>query len=148
MLRASGSQTPEILLGEHTVAGLPSAAANNHRIAWVTDRLGGAGFMFSDGSTWRMPNRRTEVYIGTTNGGGDFVVAYGAEYPTVPSVQPQTHPPADAITRVRVSASSTAGFTVRTERNETVSVLGIDVLSLGTAAVASVPVRVLVTEST
>lgn len=148
MLRAAGaSQALEILTGQWTLATLPSAAANQNRIAWVTDRPGGAGLMFSDGSTWRMPLRRVETYTGTTNGSGDFSGVYSPEFATIPNVQPVTYPTADAITRVRVSVSTTAGFTVRTERNATVNLLGIDILSLGTAAVASVPVRVLVTES-
>lgn len=149
MLRAaSASQALEILSGDYAVASLPAASQNNHRLAWVTDRPGGAGFMFSDGSTWRMPIRRVETYSGTTNGSGDFSGVYSPEFPTVPNVQPVTYPTADSITRVRVSASTTAGFTVRTERNATVNLLGVDILSIGTTAVASVPVRVLVTETT
>lgn len=95
-----------------------------------------------------MPLRRVETYSGVTNGSGDYAAVYSPEFPTVPNVQPVTYPNADAITRVRVTASTTAGFTVRTERNNTVNLLGVDILGLGTAAVASVPVRVLVTETT
>lgn len=148
MMRAANGPGLEILPGTWAMAALPAAAQNDHKIAWVTDRPGGAGLMFCDGSAWRMPLRRVECFNGVTNGSGDFSGTFSPEYSVTPNVQPVTYPSADSITRVRVSAASTAGFTVRTERNSTVNVLGIDVLSLGTAAVASVPVRVLVTEST
>lgn len=148
MMRAAGGPGLEILPGTWLTAALPTAAQNDHKIAWVTDRPGGAGLMFCDGAAWRMPLRRVESFSGVTNGSGDFSGTFTPEYPTVPNVQPVTYPGADSITRVRVSAASTAGFTVRTERNSTVNLLGVDILSLGTAAVASVPVRVLVTEST
>lgn len=149
MLRASGGVAPlEILAGDWAFATLPDASENSHKLAWVTDRPGCAGFMFSDGTNWRMPQRRIETYGGTTNGSGDFAGVYAPEFQTVPNVQPVTYPAADGTTRVRVSASSTAGFTVRTERNATVNLLGVDILGLATSAVASVPVRVLVTETT
>jgi hypothetical protein len=146
MLRSSGD-SPDVLPGTYTLGTIPVASANYHKIAWVTDRPGGPGFMMSDGSAWVIPNKRIESYSGTTNGSGDFTVVYSPAFSSAPNVQPVTYPPADGITRVRVTSADASGFTVRTERNASVTILSIDVLSIGVSGVSGVPVRVLVTES-
>jgi len=146
MLRSAGD-SPDVLPGNYTQGSLPIASGSYHKIAWVTDRPGGAGFMMSDGSSWLIPNKRIESYSGTTNGSGDYTVVYSPAFSVTPNVQPVTYPPADGVTRVRVTASDANGFTVRTERNASVTILSIDVLSIGVSGVSGVPVRVLVTES-
>lgn len=91
--------------------------------------------------------KRIEAYNGTTDANGDYTVVFAKAYPAIPHVNPTTYPSADAVTRIRVTAVSTTGFTVHTEKNASVNLLGIDILGIGTALVASVPVRVLVVES-
>lgn len=146
MMRSGGSGF-DVLPGSFTVATLPFAAANYHKLAWTTDRPGGPGFMVSDGNTWDETTKRIESFPGTTNGSGDFTVVFSPAYDATPNIQPVTFPAADSTTRVRVTVASATGFTVRTERNNTLTVLGLDVLGLGVSAVPSVPVRVLVVES-
>lgn len=91
--------------------------------------------------------KRWETYSGTTDASGNYSAVFASAFSAVPHVNPVTYPAADSTTRVRVTAVSTTGFTVKTEKNSGVSVLGLDVLGLGTVNVASVPVRVLVVES-
>lgn len=87
-----------------------------------------------------------EAYTGVTNATGDFYVVFAVPF-IAPDVMPVCYPPADATTRVRVTAVSQNGFTVKTERNSGVNVLGIDVLLLAASNVPSIPVRVIVVES-
>lgn len=143
----AGSSVPEIIPGAFTMAATPSASINYHRMCWVTDRPGGAGLMLSDGSNWLTVDKRSDCYAGTTNGSGQFSKVYDTPFQSIPHVNPVCDVGADSTTRVRLIASSTAGFTVQTEKNSGLQVLGIDVLGLATAAVPTVPVRVFVTES-
>ncbi len=130
--------------GEFLQSALPSAAANRERMAWVTD-CPGFGVMMSDGLTWNLlSGKRTETYTGTTDASGNYTVVFSPAYLATPHINPVTYPSADSTTRVRVTAASATGFTVKTERNPSIDVLGIAVLQVGTANVISVPVRVLV----
>jgi hypothetical protein len=146
MLRGSGGQSA-VLPGNYTTAAMPSAGINYHALVWVTDRPGGAGFMLSDGSGWVSTDKRVETYSGTTDASGNFSVAYVPAFAITPNVQPVAYPPADSTTRTRVTSTDQNGFTIKTERNATVTILAIDVLSIGTANVPGVPVRVMVVEN-
>jgi monoamine oxidase len=90
--------------------------------------------------------KRIEVYNGTTNASGDYTVVFTTPFASTPHINPCTLPPANSTTRVRVTAVSTTGFTVKTETNGGLSVLGLSVLGLATTNVASVPVGVLIRE--
>lgn len=136
----------QFLSGEYSRATLPSASANKERLAWVTD-CPNLGVMWSDGTNWNTLSKRVETYSGTTNASGDYSVVFTTPYAATPHVNPVCYPDADSTTRVRVTAASNTGFTVKTEKNNTVTVLSLDVLALGTANVPSTPVRVLVVES-
>ncbi len=143
----STSFTPSnFLIGDWTQASLPPANQHPNMAAWVTD-CPGFSVMISDGATWRTIGKRTETYSGTTDGSGNYSVTFTTPYDTIPHINPVTYPSADAVTRVRVTSASENGFTVKTEKNNAVSILAIDVLAIGTANVPSVPVRVLVIES-
>lgn len=146
MLRAAGGQS-SVLSGNYTVAGLPTAGVNYHVLAWVTDKPGGAGFMVSDGSGWVNTDKRVDTYSGTTDGSGNFSATFTTPFLATPNIQPVTYPAADSTTRVRVTSVDQNGFSVKTEKNGTLNILGLDVLALGTANVPSVQVRVLVVES-
>ena len=91
--------------------------------------------------------KRMETYNGVTDGSGDYSVTFAKPFPSVPHINPVCYPPADSTTRVRVTAASTTGFTVKTEKNSGVTVLSVDVLALSTANMAGIPVRVVVVES-
>lgn len=129
-----------------TASAIPSAAASNDgKLAYVSDTK---QLMLSNGTSWvAVTTKRVETYNGTTNASGDYTVTFATQYGTTPHVNPVCYPPADSTTRVRVTAVSTTGFTVKTERNPSVDVLGIAVLQVGTANVTGVPVRVVVVES-
>jgi hypothetical protein len=140
------SQPLIIIPGQFMFATLPPAIDNKLYLAYATD-INGGSYCVSDGIVWRpVDMKRIEAYSGTTDASGNFSVTYLVPYNTIPYVGPSTYPNADATTRVRVTASSTTGFTVHTEKNSTVTILTIDVLSPGVIAVGSVPVRVLVIE--
>lgn len=145
-MRAASNLPAPFIPGAWTVPTLPTAsAANLDLMAWCTDVN---GYMVSDGAQWRQINcKRFECFNGSTDASGNYSVSYVTPYAAIPNVQPVTYPPASATTRVRVTASTVNGFTVKTETNAGVTVLGIDVLSLATANVAGVPVRILVVES-
>jgi len=139
--------TPSAFLpGEWTRATLPAAANHENMGAWVTD-CPGFSVMISDGTIWRTIGKRTETYSGTTDASGNYAVTFATPYSATPHISPVTFPAADATTRVRVTAAAPTGFTVKTEKNNAVTVLAIDVLAIGTANVPSIPVRVLVVES-
>lgn len=87
---------------------------------------------------------REEIYTLVTDGAGNMAQAHTPPFKSIISVQPVCLPPADSTTRVRVTASDLNGFTIKTERNAGVNVLGIDVLTLGTSNVPGVSVTVLV----
>lgn len=86
--------------------------------------------------------RKTETFSGTTNGSGTYSVTYATAYASTPDVQPQIQSAsATDTTSIRITASSTTGFTVLV-RNRT------DVIGLlpSFANVSSASVSVLVTE--
>lgn len=134
--------------GPFLFANLPPANQTQQLLAYVSDVQGGC-YMSSNGVEWRpIINRRVELYAGVTNGSGDFVVTYATPFQAEPHVNPVTYPPADADTRVRLTASSINGFTVRTEKNVGLTVLGLTLLGFGTNAVSAVPVRIAVVSPT
>jgi len=133
--------------GSFTFATLPSAAANRNKLAWTSDMGATGTYCVSDGTMWEPVDlKRIETYNGVTNASGDYTVVFPVPYAVAPHINPQTSPSADSITRVRVTARSTTGFTVKTEKNATVNLLGVDILGIGTANVPSVPVQVVVVE--
>lgn len=89
--------------------------------------------------------KRTEMYSGSTDIAGDFAVVFAQPYSSAPGVFPVATS-SDSMLRLRVVSATASGFTVRAEKNATVTVLTIDVLSLGIVPQAGVPVRVFVTE--
>lgn len=144
MTETSVARTYPFIDGPFLFANLPPAAQSQSLLAYVSDVQGGT-YMSSNGVEWRpVINRRVELYAGTTNGSGDYTVTYPTPFTVEPHVNATTYPPADADTRVRLTASSVNGFTVRTEKNVGLSVLSLTVLGFGTAPVAGVPVRVAV----
>lgn len=133
-------------LGIFTLATLPDEAGNTAKTAYVTDGTG--SLMVCDGVIWKaVPTKRVETYTGITDLNGNFTVVFAVPFVAIPHVNPVTYPSADADTRVRNIAVSSTGFTVRSEKNVGLTVLGLTVLGFGTAPVAGVPVRVVVVES-
>lgn len=143
---ATANVPSNFLPGEWLITELPDASLNKDKVAIVID---GPGFTvrMSDGAAWKALGKRTETYNGTTDASGNYSITYATGFAAVPHVNPVCYPAADSVTRVRVIVSSMTGFTVKTEKNATVNLLGIDILGIGTANVISVPVRVLVIES-
>lgn len=88
--------------------------------------------------------RRVETFLGTTNGSGNYTVVYGTAFPTTPDVQPALQAGTVSQT-VRITASSTTGFTVQVTQRNSVNILGSDVLLATTSVVSGASVSVLVT---
>jgi hypothetical protein len=136
-----------ILDGSFTYAGLPPASENAQHLAWVSDVMGGC-YMASNGTTWEaIINRRVELYAGVTDASGNYTVTYAKPFPVGSQIQPVGYPPIDADTRVRVISESTTGFTIRSEKNVGLVVLGITLLGFGTNPVPGVQVRVIAVSS-
>lgn len=135
--------------GTWTMASLPTAAPFiAGRMAYVTDRPGGAGFMEClNGVAWVPCRKRMEVYSGTTNGSGNYTVTYSTPFASTPDLNPKLLPGADTETNFRITSESATGFTINTYRRSSLTVLGINLLSFATAAAAGVSVRVLVVEA-
>lgn len=91
--------------------------------------------------------KRAESYNGTTDVNGDFIVVFSTPFASAPRVFPAVTSTADAMTRVRATSISATGFTVHAEKNATVTVLSLDVVSLNMANVAGVAVSVMVMEA-
>lgn len=136
---------PLALPGEYTVATMPAAASYYGKMAWVTDRPGGAGPMISDGAVWRFlaSGKRPEVFTGTTNGSGLFSGTFSAAYASVPAMSLERAPTADPAVVLRLTVLSTTAFTLIAERRSTLTILGLDVLSSALTPAASQPVSVI-----
>lgn len=100
-------------------------------------------YLRGDGMLATLPStKRQETYLGNTDGSGNYTVTYGTAFAATPDVQPQIQAGSTTDTRtVRITASSTTGFTVNV-RNRS-EVLG---LLPSYSNVPSIPVGVLVTE--
>lgn len=130
--------------GPFLFANLPPAAQCRELLAYVSDFQGGC-YMSSNGTEWKpVINRWVELYAGVTDGSGNYTVTYAMPFSVEPHVNPVTYPPADSDTRVRLTASSVNGFTVKTEKNAALSVLSLTVLGFGSTPVTGVPVRIAV----
>lgn len=89
--------------------------------------------------------KRQLTFLGTTDGSGNYTVTYGTAFGATPDVQPQLQS-STALQLVRITASSTTGFTVQATTRTVISLLGVDLLSGTSTALASASVSVLVTE--
>lgn len=87
--------------------------------------------------------RRVETFSGVTDVGGNYTVTYSTAYPAIPHITPQLTS-ALPTQVVRITASTTLGFTVNVTNRASVNVLGLDVLLAATTVVASAPVSVSV----
>jgi hypothetical protein len=145
-MRASANIPAPFLLGSFTTATLPAPdASNEHMMAWVSDTH---TYMMSTGTKWNpISCKRIETYTGTTDGSGNYSVVYAVPFDTVPHVIPVVGPATAPNVRVKPTVSTVNGFTVNTNTNSGVSILGIDVLLLAASNVPTVAVRVLVVET-
>jgi len=88
--------------------------------------------------------KRTETYLGTTNASGDYTVTYSTAFSVTPDIQPQLQSGTPAQV-VRITSSTTTGFTVNVTNRASVVILGIEVLLAATTPVSGASVGVLVT---
>lgn len=91
------------------------------------------------------PGKRIETYLGTTDGSGNYTVTYGTAFSSTPDVQPQLQS-GTTSQLVRITSTSTTGFTVQVTNRASVTLLGIEVLLAATTAVSGASVGVLVTQ--
>lgn len=88
--------------------------------------------------------KRVDTYLGTSDASGNYTVTYGTAFSTTPDVQPQLQ--AGTVNQmVRITASSTTGFTVNVTQRAVLTILGLDVLAGTATAVNGASVGVLVT---
>lgn len=90
-------------------------------------------------------SKRIETYLGTTDGSGNYTVTYGTAFSSTPDVQPQLQS-GTTSQLVRITSTSTTGFTVQVTNRASVTLLGIEVLLAATTAVSGASVGVLVTQ--
>lgn len=124
-----------------SIAGKASTASVAGKEPTIT--AGTVSQYFRGDKTWQtLPSKRVETYSGTSDASGNYTVSYTTAFGSTPDVQPQIQASGSSDTRtIRITASSTTGFTVNVRnRNE---VLGL----LPTYTnVQSISVSVLVTE--
>lgn len=87
--------------------------------------------------------KRIENYFGTTGVGGTYTVVYAEPYPTKPAVLPALLTTGNGYT-LKVSSSSTTGFTITVQSSAVVSVLGVNVLGSSFTNVSGIPLNVTV----
>lgn len=89
--------------------------------------------------------KRVETYVGVTNGSGNYSVVYATPFSSVPDVQPQMQ--SGTFNQfIRITSSTTTGFTVNVGQRNAATVLGVELLLAATVAVNGASVGVLVTE--
>lgn len=88
--------------------------------------------------------KRIETYTGTTDASGNYTVTYSTPFSVTPDVQPQLQA-GTTQQMVRITSSTTTGFTVNATNRATVTLLSVDVLLGNTTPLASASVGVLVT---
>lgn len=90
-------------------------------------------------------SKRIDTYVGVTDANGLYTVTYPTPFPDVPSVQPI--PPALASQAWTVVSSTAAGFSLRLNQRNVVSLLGIEVLLGATVNVSGAAARVTVIQA-
>jgi hypothetical protein len=88
--------------------------------------------------------KRIETYLGTTDGSGNYTVTYSSAFSVTPDVQPQIQV-ASVTQAVRITATSTTGFTIQVTNRAVTTLLGIDLISGTSTPVSGASVGVLVT---
>lgn len=134
-----------VIPGLWTVSTLPPASSEAQHVAWVSDWPGlGMALVLSNGVSWSLARGyREEDYSGTTDGSGNYTVAYSAAFGATPNVQPVIVNATDSQF-FKLTSSNTTGFTVQVRERASLTVLGINLLSFATTAVSGASVRVLV----
>lgn len=88
---------------------------------------------------------RIDTYLGTTDGSGNYTITYPEAFSTVPDVQPQLQAGTPSQV-VRITSSTTTGFTVQVTNRASVNLLGFELLLAATTPVSGASVGVLVVE--
>lgn len=89
--------------------------------------------------------KRIETYTGTTDGSGNFTVTYSPAFSVTPDVQPQLQA-GTASQVVRITSSTSTGFTVQVTNRSSATVLGIELLLASTTPVSGSSLGVLVVQ--
>lgn len=88
--------------------------------------------------------KRIETYSGITDASGNYTVTYTTAFSVVPDVQPQLQA-GTASQVVRITSSTTTGFTVNVTNRASVTLLSVEVLLAATTPVSGASVSILVT---
>lgn len=83
-------------------------------------------------------------YTGTTAANGEFSVVYATPYSTIPAVVPVIVPNTTPARTIRVTSSTTTGFTVKVEQRNNAELLGLQVLLATVSNVSGATVSVTV----
>lgn len=85
------------------------------------------------------------IYVGTTDGSGNYTVTYDTPLDEVPAVFVELQG-ASANQWARVVSSNASGFTIQAVQRNTVNLLGMEVLLGATVSLSGASVAVLVVE--
>lgn len=118
--------------------------SNGDVSAWIPDYVRAVDtILMLSGYQRKASVRRTETYLGTTDGSGNYTVTYSQAFSTTPDIQPQLQAGTSSQV-VRITSSTTTGFTVQVTERSSVNLLGVEVLLAATTPVSGSSVGVLV----
>lgn len=129
----------QYITGNGTKIAFPTIPAAQIQSDWTQGNSSSADFVKNKPT---IPNIKT--YLGTTDGSGNYSVTYSPSYIAIPDVQPQLQNGTPTQV-VRLTVSTTAGFTVQVTNRASTTLLGIEVLLATTTPVSGASVSVLVT---
>ena len=126
------------------------AAAYKNRVIWISDDpIWGQAIYGSNGSVWRPSyGARRQAFQRTTDGSGNVTLTtadFTEAWPNPPHVDVQFYT-GNARDRPLVTARSTTSVTIQLVRQNSLTVLGLDVLGLGTTPVTGSVITVELTE--
>lgn len=133
-----------------TAQSLYPAASYKNRVVWISDDpVFGQALYASNGTIWRPSyGARRQAFQRTTDGSGNVTLTtadFTEAWPASPHVDVQFYT-GNARDRALVTARSTTSVTIQLVRQNALTVLGLDVLGLGTTPVTGSVVTIELTE--
>lgn len=97
-------------------------------------------------NTFTITQKRREMYSGITSSSGIYTAAFSSSFAVAPNIQACISTQSISNQYLRVSAVSTAGFTVNAFSFSTNTILGIVTLGSATTSLQGLPIDVLINE--
>jgi len=142
--------TPSEPITRASAQSLYPASAYKNRVIWISDDpVFGQAIYGSNGVVWRPSyGARRQAFQRTTDGSGNVTLTtadFTEAWPNAPHVDVQFYT-GNARDRPLVTARSTTSVTIQLVRQNSLTVLGLDVLGLGTTPVTGSVITVELTE--